>query len=83
MDQDTESRIVEAKGEAEQAAMRCLIRMRGEGKPLDEMPATLEAETGIALPAEAIDRVLRVIAGPAPRETGGDPEFFSGYLGGG
>ncbi len=83
MDQDTEQRLVEAKGEAEQAALRCLVRMRGEGKPLHEMPAGLEAETGISLPAEAIDRILRAVAGPAPRETGGDPEFFSGYLGGG
>ena len=28
-------------------------------------------------------RVLREIAGPVPRADGGDPEYFSGYLGGG
>ena len=83
MDQDIEQRIVAAKGEPEQAALRCLVRMRSEGRPLDEMPAGLAAETGLSLSAEAIDRILRAVAGPVPRETGGDPEFFSGYLGGG
>lgn len=83
MDQNIEQRILEPRGEAERAALRCLLRMRSEGRPLDEMPAGLEAETGIVLPPEAIDRILRAVAGPVPRETGGDPEFFSGYLGGG
>jgi hypothetical protein len=84
VDQDTERRILEPKGEADRAALRCLLRMRSEGKPLAEMPAALEAETGVALPVDSVDRILRKVAGrPAPRAEGGDPEFFSGYLGGG
>jgi hypothetical protein len=83
MDRGIERRIIEPEGEPERKALRCLLRMRSEGKPLHEMPAGLEAETGLALPADAIERVLNAVAGPVPRETGGDPAFFSGYLGGG
>lgn len=83
MDQDIERRIIAAGGEQEQAARRCLVRLRSEGRPLEEMPAALLAETGVSLSAEAIERVLSEIAGPVPEEEGGDPRFFSGYLGGG
>jgi hypothetical protein len=84
MDDDLERKLVEApEGEREQAALRCLLRLRGEGKPALEIAAGLKAETGVELSPEAVDRVLRRVAGPAARETGGDPEYFSGYLGGG
>lgn len=83
MDADIERRIIQGQGETERAALRCLVRLRSEGKALDEMPAGLEAETGIALSAEAIERILREVAGEVPRQEGGDPAFFSGYLGGG
>ena len=84
MDDDLERKLVEAPdGERERAALACLVRMRGEGKSVEEIAAGLKAETGAELSPDAVDRVLRRVAGPAPRETGGDPEYFSGYLGGG
>ena len=84
MDDDLERKLVDApEGEREQAALRCLLRLRGEGKPVEDIAAGLKAETGVELSPDAVDRVLRRIAGPAPREAGGDPEYFSGYLGGG
>ncbi len=67
----------------ERAGLRCLLRMRSEGKSEEEIAAGLKAETGFELSPEAVDRVLRRIAGPVPRKKGGDPEYFSGYLGGG
>jgi hypothetical protein len=82
--EDLERRIVAAAGgEEERAALRCLPRLRGEGRSLEEIAAGLRAETGLELSPAAVDRVLRRIAGPVPREQGGDPEYFSGYLGGG
>jgi hypothetical protein len=45
--------------------------------------AGLRAETGMDLATDVIDRVLRRVAGPVARAEGGDPEYFSGYLGGG
>jgi hypothetical protein len=84
MERDLERRLVEApSGDTERAALRCLLRLRSEGKPLEEIAAGLRAETGLELSPAAVDRVLRRIAGPVPREEGGDPEYFSGYLGGG
>jgi hypothetical protein len=84
MESELERSLVEApSGDAERAALRCLLRLRSEGKSLDEIAAGLQAETGLELTPAAVDRVLRRIAGPVPREEGGDPEYFSGYLGGG
>lgn len=84
MDDGLERKLVEApETEEERAALRCLLRLRGEGKSKEEIAAGLEAETGLALSPDAIDRVLREVAGPAAEKTGADPEYFSGYLGGG
>ena len=35
------------------------------------------------LATDVIDRVLRQVTGPVARAEGGDPEYLSGYLGGG
>jgi hypothetical protein len=84
MERDLERRIVEGPmGEEERAALRCLLRLRSEGRPLEDIAAGLKAEAGLVLAPEAVDRVLRQVAGPVPREEGGDPAFFTGYLGGG
>jgi hypothetical protein len=85
VESDLERRIVEPpEGDAEaRAALRCLLRLRGEGKPLGEIAAGLAAETGSTLPPEAVDRILRRVAGPAAGGEGADPEYFSGHLGGG
>jgi hypothetical protein len=84
MEQDLERRLVEAPaGDAERAALRCLLRLRSEGRSVEEIAAGLEAETGWRLSPAAVDRVLRQVAGPAPRQEGGDSVYFSGYLGGG
>jgi hypothetical protein len=48
-----------------------------------EIADRLRAETGFDLDQSELDRVLRIVAGPVPRSEGGDPEYFSGYLGGG
>jgi hypothetical protein len=78
-----EQRLIQPRSEDDAAALRCLMRLRGEGNSLDQIAAGLRAETGMDLAADAIDRVLRQVAGPAARAEGGDPEYFSGYLGGG
>ena len=84
MESDLERRLSDVpRTDDERAALRGLLRMRSEGKSLDEIAAGLKAETGFELSPEAVDRVLRRIAGPLPRKEGGDPEYFSGYLGGG
>lgn len=58
-------------------------RLRSQGKDLAEIADGPRVETGLVLSPPDLDRVLREIAGPVPREDGGDPEHFSGYLGGG
>lgn len=84
MSSELERRLVEGpETDQERTALRALIRLRGEGKPVEEIAAGLEAESGIRLSPEAVDRVLRQVAGPAPRESGGDPDYFTGQLGGG
>ena len=84
MADELERKIVEGTGGEEvQAALRCLLRLRSEGRTLEEIAAGLEAETGQVLSPAAVDRVLRQVAGPAPRQEGGDPDYFSGWLGGG
>jgi hypothetical protein len=85
MTSELERRLIEPAPEDEvaQAARRCLVRLRGEGKTLAAIAAGLEAEAGISLPEDAVDRVLRQIAGPVPRQEGGDPAYFTGWLGGG
>jgi hypothetical protein len=60
------------------------VRLRSEGKPPVVIAAALKAETGLELSPEAVERVMGRVAGPAaPEGEGGDPAFFSGYLGGG
>lgn len=86
MDDDgrLERKLIDApETEEEREALRSLMRLRGEGRTVEEIAAGLKAETGLELSPDAVDRVLKAIAGPTPRETGGDPEYFSGYLGGG
>lgn len=85
MSSELERRIVAPPPGDEEAAgaLRCLMRLRGEGKAAPEIAAGLEAETGLVLGADAVARVLAAIAGPAPSEEGGDPRYFSGWLGGG
>jgi hypothetical protein len=69
--------------EADRDALACLMRLRSEGYDLAEIADRLRHETGFALSPAELDRTLREIAGPVPRPEGGDPSFFSGYLGGG
>ena len=84
MQDDLEQRIIAGpKDPKERAVLRCLMRLRSEGKSAEEIAAEIESETGLALAPAAVDRILREVAGPVPREKGGDPEYFSGYLGGG
>jgi hypothetical protein len=78
-----ERRLVHPRAEADRKGLACLLRLRSEGHSLDEIAAGLRAETGLVLPPETVDRVLRQVAGPVPRAEGGDPEYFTGYLGGG
>ena len=80
---DPEQRLIQPRNEDDAAALRCLMRLRGEGNSLDGIAAGLRAETGMDLATDAVDRVLRQVAGPVARAEGGDPEYFSGYLGGG
>jgi hypothetical protein len=84
MEQDAERTILEARDEVGRQALTCLVRLRSEGKPPAEIAAALKAETGLELSPEAVEHVMRQVAGPAaPQAEGGDPAFFSGYLGGG
>ena len=83
MTDDPEQRLIQPRRQDDAAALRCLMRLRGEGNSLKEIAAGLRAETGMDLATDVIDRVLRQIAGPVARAEGGDPEYFSGYLGGG
>jgi hypothetical protein len=84
MEQDAERAILEPRDEAGRRALRCLVRLRSEGKEPAAIAAALKAETGLELSPEAVERVMRRVAGPAaPQGEGGDPAFFSGYLGGG
>lgn len=84
-EEELERRIVEPPPGDEEArgALRCLIRLRGEGRPVEAIAAAFRAETGLDLSAEAVGRVLARVAGPAAREEGADPAYFSGWLGGG
>jgi hypothetical protein len=75
--------LLHPASEADRVALACLMRLRSEGRSLDEIADGLRAETGLAVSPEALDQVLRRVAGPVPCADGGDPEYFSGYLGGG
>ncbi len=84
MSDDFERRLMEQpETEAERAALRSLMRLRGEGKSVEEIAAGVKEETGLELSPAAVDRVLRAVAGPAVAGSGADPEYFTGYLGGG
>jgi hypothetical protein len=63
--------------------VRCLVRLRSEGKSLDEIAMGLQAETGHRLATAAVEALMSRVAGPVPAQEGADPKFFSGYLGGG
>jgi hypothetical protein len=78
-----EQRLIEPRTPEDRAALATLLRLRSEGRELPDIAARLRAQTGFDLELEALDRVLRTIAGPAPQQEGGDPAYFSGYLGGG
>jgi hypothetical protein len=81
---DIEQRLIERpETDAERTALRALVRLRGEGKTLEEIAAGVKEASGIELSAEAVDRLLRRVAGPVVPESGGDPAYFTGYLGGG
>jgi hypothetical protein len=75
--------LIEPRTPEDRAALATLLRLRSEGRELPDIAARLRAQTGFDLELEALDRVLRTIAGPAPQQEGGDPAYFSGYLGGG
>jgi hypothetical protein len=83
MARDPAERLLHPLDDSDRNALACLLRLRSEGKDLAEIARGLRAETGFILSPPDLDRVLREIAGPVPREDGGDPEYFSGYLGGG
>lgn len=85
MERGLEERIVEpaAEDEAARVALRWLVRLRGEGRPLQEIAAGLEAATGLKLAPDAVKRILERVAGPVPHEEGGDPRYFTGWMGGG
>jgi hypothetical protein len=83
MVENAERRLLYPSNETDRAALACLLRLRSEGKSLDEIVAGLAVETGLTLAPMTLDRVLQQVAGPVPRAEGGDPEYFSGYLGGG
>ena len=83
MARDLEHRLLHPADHADRSALACLLRLRSEGKDLAEIADGLRVETGLVLSLPDLDRVLREIAGPVPRADGGDPEYFSGHLGGG
>jgi hypothetical protein len=83
MAEDFARRLTNPEHEADRGALACLLRLRSEGRGLVEIADRLRAETGFDLDQSELDRVLRILAGPVPRSEGGDPEYFSGYLGGG
>lgn len=85
MTDEIERRIIEPGPDDEEAraALRCLVRLRGEGKDAAAIAAGLAAETGIELTPEAAARLVERVAGPVPREEGGDPAYFTGWMGGG
>jgi hypothetical protein len=83
MAKDPRQRLLHPLDDADRAALRSLLRLRSEGLDLLGIANHLRAETGLDLTPSELDAVLREIAGPVPRAKGGDPEFFSGYLGGG
>ncbi|MGD9510082.1 MAG: hypothetical protein AB7I59_06155 [Geminicoccaceae bacterium] len=76
-------RLLHPATEADRNALACLMRLRSEGCGLAEMADRLRHETGFELAPAELDGVVREIAGPVPQPEGGDPSFFSGYLGGG
>jgi hypothetical protein len=83
MVKDPRQSLLHPVDEEDRHALSCLLRLRSEGHGLAEIVACLRAETGFALTESELDCVLRKVAGPVPRADGGDPEYFSGYLGGG
>ena len=83
MTESTAKRLLQPADAADRAALACLLRLRSLGRSRDEIAHGLEAETGLVLTPEAVERVLEEIAGPVPRDEGGDPAYFTGHLGGG
>jgi hypothetical protein len=80
-----EQRRVEAspQGDSEKIALSYALRLRGQGKSLEEIAAGLKADAGIDVSPAAVDDMLRRAAGPAASERGADPAFFTGTMGGG
>lgn len=85
MTNELEQRLVEPPPGDEEArtALRCLIRLRGEGCAPAEIVSRLAHEAGWELTPEAVERVLERVAGPTPTQEGGDPRYFTGCMGGG
>lgn len=83
MTESAAKRLLQPADAADRAALACLLRLRSLGRSRDEIAHGLEVETGLALTPKAVDRVLEEIAGPVPRDEGGDPAYFTGHLGGG
>ena len=83
MTESTEKRLLQPADAADRAGLASLLRLRSLGRSREEIAHGLRAETGLVLTPEAVDRVLQEIAGPVPRDEGGDPAYFTGYLGGG
>ena len=75
--------IENAKPHDRPDVVRCLTRLRSEGKTLEDIAAALRAETGVELPAAEVEALMQRVVGPMPGEEGADPRFFSGHLGGG
>ena len=83
MTDDAENRLLHPADATDRAALACLLRLRSEGRSREAIAQGIRAETGLVLEPAGVDRVLAEIAGPVPRKEGGDPAYFSGYLGGG
>lgn len=84
MSDEIERRLTAAgSGDIERKAVACLLRLRGEGRSVEEIAAAATAETGLSLTPAEVDRVLRHVAGPAADDRGADPAYFSGTMGGG
>ena len=78
MTDSPEQRLIEPRTEDEAVALRCLMRLRGEGNSPGEIAAGLRAETGMDLAADILEPgVLRQVAGPAARAEERYKEYFS------
>jgi hypothetical protein len=61
MVENAEHRLLYPSNETDRAALACLLRLRSEGKSLDEIVAGLAVETGLTLAPMTLDRVLQQV----------------------